>query len=98
MQKIIYDNWNIVMNHNLNPLKNIPDIHVRHIIMQALAFMWCIVFSMCFTNIWLFGITTVAHMILLGAVVFTVLTFETAKRRPNFFGGLELSRARTEII
>ena len=86
MQKIIYDTWNVVMNHNINPLKNIPDIHVRHIVMQALAFMWCVAFSTYFTSIWLFGITTIAHIILLGAVFFTVLTFETANRKPKFFG------------
>ena len=73
------------MNHNINPLKNIPDIHVRHIVMQALAFMWCVAFSTYFTSIWLFGITTIAHIILLGAVFFTVLTFETANRKPKFF-------------
>ena len=86
MQKIIYDTWNVVMNHNINPLKNIPNTHVRHIVMQILALMWCIAFSMCFTSIWLFGITTIAHMILLSAIAFTVLTFETAKRNPRFFG------------
>ena len=70
MRKIIYDTWNVVMNHNINPLKNIPDINVRHIVMQALAFMWCVAFSTYFTSIWLFGITTIAHIILLGAVFF----------------------------
>ena len=86
MQKIIYDAWNVVMNHNINPLKNIPHTHVRHLVMQLLALMWCVAFSMYFTSIWLFGITTVAHMILLGAIAFTVLTFETAKRKSRFFG------------
>ena len=84
MQKIIYDAWNVVMNHNINPLKNIPHTHVRHLVMQLLALMWCVAFSMYFTSIWLFGITTVAHVILLGAVAFTVLTFETAKENLDF--------------
>ena len=86
MKKIIYDAWNVVMNHNINPLKNIPHTHVRHLVMQVLALMWCVAFSMYFTSIWLFGITTIAHMILLSAVAVTVITFETAKRKPKFFG------------
>ena len=86
MQRIIYDAWNVVMNHNINPLKNIPNTHVRHLIMQLLALMWCIAFSMYFTSILLFGLPTIVHMILLSAVAFTVLTFETAKRKPQFFG------------
>ena len=39
MQRTIYDSWNVVMNHNKNPLKNIPDTQVRHMIMQVLAWM-----------------------------------------------------------
>ena len=87
MQKIIFDTWNIVMNHNKNPLKYIPDTNVRHMIMQILAWMWCIVFSMYFTSMWIFGITTIAHLLLLGAIVVTVSTFETAKRKPQVFDG-----------
>ena len=41
MQKFIYDTWNIVTFHNKNPLKNIPDNNVRHMILQVFAFMWC---------------------------------------------------------
>ena len=86
MQKFIYDTWNMVMNHNKNPLSKIPDTNVRHMIMQVLAWMWCVVFSMYFTSMWIFGITTIAHMMLLGAITATVITFETAKRKPKFFG------------
>ena len=85
MQKLIFDNWSFVMNHNKNPLKNIPDTNTRHMIMQILAWMWCIVFSFYFSSMWIFGITTVLHILLLGAIAITVATFETAKRKPNFF-------------
>ncbi len=86
MQRIIYDNWNIVMNHNKNPLSNIPDTNVRHMIMQVLAWMWCIVFSMYFTSMWIFGITTIAHVLILSAIAVTVSTFEIAKRKPKYLG------------
>ena len=85
MQKTIYDNWNIVMNHNKNPLKNIPDTNVRHMIMQVLAWMWCIVFSMYMGSIFVMGVTMIAHVIFLAAIVITVATFETAKNNPNAF-------------
>ena len=75
------------MNHNKNPLKNIPDTNTRHMIMQILAWMWCIMFSFYFTSMWIFGITTVLHILLLGAIAITVATFETAKRKPKFFVG-----------
>jgi hypothetical protein len=99
MQRTIYDSWCVVMNHNKNPLKNIPDTQVRHMIMQVLAWMWCVIFSMYFTSMWVFGITAISHTILLGAIVFTVVTFETAKRKPRFFGSyFTPSRSRAIYI
>ena len=85
MRKFVYDSWNSVMNYDKNPLKNIPDTNTRHMVMQVLAWMWCIIFSMYFGSRWVFGITAIAHVFILAAVVITVATFETAKRRPDFF-------------
>ena len=61
MRQFIYDSWNAVMNFNYNPLKNIPDLQVRHMVMQILAWMWCIAFSSYFGSMWVFGITTIAQ-------------------------------------
>ena len=83
--KYIYDTWNSVMNHDRNPLKNIPDTNTRHMIMQVLAWMWCIAFSSYFSSMWVFGITAIAHIIILAAIAVTVATFETARRKPDFF-------------
>ena len=55
MLKFIYESWNIVMNSDRNPLSNIQDLHVRHLIMQLLAWMWCIVFSLWAGSLWIFG-------------------------------------------
>ena len=40
MREFIYNSWNGIMDHNKNPLRHIPDMQVRHMIMQVLAFMW----------------------------------------------------------
>ena len=85
MKQFIYDSWNGVMDADINPLKHIPDINVRHMVLQVLAWMWCIVFSMYVGSIFVMGITMIAHVIFLAAIVITVATFETAKHRPNFF-------------
>ena len=82
---IVYDCWNIVMNYERNPLSNIPDLHVRHMVMQVLAWRWCVAFSMWFGSMWIFGLTTMIHIILIVAIVLTVAAFETAKRNPNYF-------------
>ena len=82
--RYIYDSWESIMNHDRNPLKNIPDTNTRHMIMQVLAWMWCIAFSSYFSSMWIFGITAIAHIIILAAIAVTVATFEMAKRNPRF--------------
>jgi hypothetical protein len=54
-------------------------------VMQVLAWMWCIVFSMWVGSFWVFGISAIAHIFFLAAIAITVGTFETAKRRPDLF-------------
>ena len=85
MREFIYDSWNGVMNANINPLKHIPDTNTRHMVLQVLAWMWCIVFSMYMGSIFVMGITMIAHVVFLAAIVITVATFETAKRNPKAF-------------
>ena len=80
MTKIVHDTWQLIMNHQRNPLKYIPDLNTRHMVMQVLAWMWCIVFSMYFGSMWVFGFTAIAHVIILGAIVVTVGTFHSASK------------------
>ena len=89
MRQFIYDSWNGVMNANINPLRHIPDTNTRHMVLQVLAWMWCIAFSSYFSSMWIFGITAIAHVFILAAIVITVATFETAKAKPTFFLRME---------
>ena len=88
MRTFVVNSWNNVMNHELNPLRHIPDLQTRHVVMQFLAWMWCIIFSMSLGSITVFGVSAVAHALLIAGIVVTVATFETAKRKPQYFGGL----------
>jgi len=85
MRDYIYDTWNSVMDADINPLKNIPNLQVRHLIMQILAWMWVSVCSLYMGSVLFWGINAIAHTLLLGVIVITVGTFETAKKRPNVF-------------
>lgn len=87
MREWIYNCWNVVMNHEKNPLSVIPDFSTRHMIMQVLAWMWCIVFGIIVGSMYAGVFSMVLHTLTLGAVAITVATFETAKRRPHYFGG-----------
>ena len=89
MRQFVVDSWNSVMDYDRNPLRHIPDTNTRHMVLQVLAWMWCIAFSMFFGSMWIFGITAIAHVFILAAIVITVATFETAKRKPTFFLRME---------
>ena len=80
--------YHLVMDSRYNPLAHIPDTSTRHLVMQMLAWMWCIVFSMWMGSIAVFGVSAIVHTILLAGVFITVGVFETAKRHPGHFGGL----------
>ncbi len=77
--------WKLIMDWRYNPLSNIPDVNTRHMIMQVLAWMWCIVFSFYVGSFFVFGVSAIAHVFLLGAIAITVGTFEVAKQKPTFF-------------
>ena len=79
MREFVYTSWNSVMNAEVNPLRHIPDLQARHMVLQVLAWMWCIVFSFYVGSFWVFGVSAVAHVALLGAIAVTVGTFELAK-------------------
>ena len=80
--------YKLIMDSKHNPLSNIPDTNTRHLIMQILAWMWCIIFSMWMGSIVVFGISAIAHALLIAGVFITAGVFETAKRKPQYFGGL----------
>ena len=80
--------YNLIMDSKHNPLSYIPDTNTRHMVMQLLAWMWCIIFGMSVGSVTVFGISAVAHALLIAGVFITAGVFETAKRKPQYFGGL----------
>jgi len=80
--------YNLIMDSKHNPLSHIPDTNTRHMVMQLLAWMWCIIFGMSVGSVTVFGISAIAHALLIAGVFITAGVFETAKRKPQYFGGL----------
>lgn len=80
MNDFIKDSWSGVMIRDKSPLKHIPDLMVRHMIFQILAWMWCIIFSFIVGSFIAFGISAIAHTLLLAGVFITFSTFKVAER------------------
>ena len=99
----IVDSWNGIMNYERNPLRHIPDLQVRHMVMQILAFLWSGVFALLIADsITVFAYSSVAHIALISAIVITVATFKVAEKSPtsfNFLNGYHsLGRSRSYTI
>ena len=88
MKKLMKSSWDVVMEHDHNPLKHIGDIQVRHMVLQILAWMWCVIFAMSTGSITVFGLSAAAHSLIIAGVVGTVATFEVARTQPIRFVGL----------
>ena len=71
--------WRLVMDPEVSPLMRIPKMQ-RFQMMQVLAFMWCIVFSMWLGSAMAFGFSAAGHSILLIGIFFTAEVFRRARR------------------
>ena len=80
MNDFIKDSWSGIMIRDNTPLKHIPNLMVRHMIFQILAWMWCIIFSAALGSFLVFGISLIAHVLLIAGITITYSTFQVAKR------------------
>ena len=57
--------WNSVMNADHNPLKNIPSLQTRHMILQILlAWTWVLSsFALAYGSLWIWGFSMIAHCV-----------------------------------
>lgn len=77
--------WNFVFDHRVSPLRHIPDVSVRHYILQVLGLMWAASFSIAIGSYTFLAASIVGHSVLIAAAAVTVATFTVAAKRPKFF-------------
>lgn len=77
--------WNFFFNHEVSPVRNIPDIATRHYVLQALGFIWAITFSTMIGSYTVFAYSVIGHAFLFAAIAITVVTLTTASSRPKLF-------------
>lgn len=77
MKQQILMTWDAVMDHQYNPLRNAP-MAARHYLMQVLAWMWSMIFSLSFLSIYAFGYVWVSHLLVVGGVFVTISIFKRA--------------------
>ena len=85
MQKLIVQAWNYVFNHEVSPLRHIPDISTRHMILQILGWMWAVAFSVAIGSYALLPASLIGHAALIAAVTITVATYTAVANKPGLF-------------
>jgi hypothetical protein len=85
MIKTVIYAWDFIFNHEVSPLRHIPDISTRHYVLQVLGFMWAVVFSVIVGNATFFYINMLSHVALIGAIAITVSTLTAATVKPELF-------------
>ena len=85
MRNFVVHAWNYIFDHEVSPLRHIPDFTVRHMVLQMLGWMWAIAFSAAIGSYTFMAFSLIGHAILLAAVAITVATYATATKRPQTF-------------
>jgi hypothetical protein len=85
MRKFIAQSWGFVFDHDISPLRHIPDLNVRHMVFQLLGWMWAIAFSIAIGSYTVLAVSLIGHVVLIGAAALTVATYTAAAKQPQLF-------------
>jgi hypothetical protein len=84
-QRFVVYLWNFLFNHEVSPLRHIPDVAIRHYVLQVLGIMWAVSFSIAIGSYTFMAISIVGHTVLIAAAAITVATWTTASMKPKLF-------------
>jgi hypothetical protein len=85
MRAFIVRAWNYVFNHEISPLRHVPDVATRHMILQVLGWMWAVSFSAAIGSYTLLPASLIGHIFLIAAAAITVATYTAATKMPELF-------------
>ena len=85
IKTIVVNVWNFIFDHSVSPLRHIPDVAVRHYILQILGFMWAVSFSVAIGSYTFLAASILGHAVLIAAAAITAATFTVAAKRPKLF-------------
>lgn len=83
--KFIVYCWNFVFNHEVSPLRHIPNVAMRHYVLQALGLMWAISFAVATGSYTFMAVSVIGHTVLIAAAAITVATWTAATAKPELF-------------
>ena len=85
IRRLVVYCWDFVFNHEVSPLRNIPNIAIRHYVLQALGLMWCVASAVAAGSYTFLAVSAIGHTVLIGAAAITVATWTAASAKPELF-------------
>ena len=85
LRKSVIFCWDFVFNHEVSPLRHIPDVAMRHYVLQALGLMWAVAFAAAVGSYTFMAVSVIGHTVLIGAAAITVATWTAATAKPEIF-------------
>lgn len=85
MQKMIADAWNFIFDHEVSPLRHIPDVATRYMILQILGWMWAVAFAAAIGSYAMLPESLIAHAVVIAAAAITTATYTVAANKPGLF-------------
>ncbi len=85
IRKFVVFCWNFVFNHEVSPLRNIPDVAIRHYVLQALGLVWAVAFALAAGSYTFLAASIIGHTVLIAAAAITVATWTAATTKPDLF-------------
>ena len=85
VKKLVVLCWDFVFNHEVSPLRNIPDVAIRHYVLQALGLMWAVAFAVAAGSYTFLAVSVIGHTVLIAAAAITVATWTAATAKPESF-------------
>ena len=85
VRKFVVFCWDFVFSHEVSPLRHIPDVAMRHYVLQALGLMWAVAFVVATGSYTLMAVSIIGHAVLIGAAAITLATWTAATAKPEIF-------------
>jgi hypothetical protein len=85
MKNLVVGVWSFVFDHRVSPLRHIPDVATRHYILQVLAAMWAVAFSVAIGSYTVLAYSLLGHAVLIAAATITITTYTVAAKKPAMF-------------
>ena len=77
--------WDFVFDHEVSPLRHIPDVAMRHYVLQALGLIWAVAFAVAVGSYTFLALSVIGHTVLIAAAAITVTTWTAAAAKPDLF-------------